>query len=387
MSNDNPASAPQEPRKFNSLRQIDNLWEGASGGTIFRGSGFPHFKYYLNNFDCHPNVFSSEVMVKSSIVKNIIDKGAEEVHLYEMQSNKNSKKKTITISFEHSFIYKDAMIIVLRERHYHREVFAESDIEDNNEKNDRTVKVLYQKKETLNEIISLFEYIDDKVGKNINFLCYVDDMLSLANFTMNLPQEDFDLELNYGKELKDKANHLEKELKKNKSGLALFSGLPGTGKSTFIKYISTITDRKIIYLPSNIVSEITSPSFISFMTQHSNSILILEDAEKALVSREIQENMSVSSILNMTDGILGDCMNLFIVATINTDRDNIDPALLRKGRLVVEHQFDRLSPEECNNLFEKNKSKRRTEVPLSLAEIYNDQDNYVKKEERKKVGF
>jgi SpoVK/Ycf46/Vps4 family AAA+-type ATPase len=387
MSNDNPASAPQEPRKFNNLRQIDNLWEGASGGTIFRGSGFPHFKYYLNNFDCHPNVFSSEAIVKSSIIKNIIDKGAEEVHLYEMQSNKNSKKKKTIVSLEHSFIYKDAMIIVLCERYYYRDVFAESEIQDNNEKDDRTVKVLYQKKETLNEIVDLFEYVHDKVGKNINLLCYVDDILSLANFTMNLPQEDFDLELNYGKELKDKANHLEKELKKNKSGLALFSGLPGTGKSTFIKYISTITDRKIIYLPSNIVSEITSPSFISFMTQHSNSILILEDAEKALVSREIQENVSVSSILNMTDGILGDCMNLFIVATINTDRDNIDPALLRKGRLIVEHQFDKLSPEECNKLFEKNKSERRTEVPLSLAEIYNDQDNYVKKEERKKVGF
>lgn len=376
MSGENSASAPQEPRKFNNLRQIDNLWEGASGGTIFRGSGFPHFKFYLNNFDCHPHVFSSEAIVKSSIIKNIIDKGAEEVHLCETQSNKNSKKKAIIVSLEHSFIYKDAMIIVLCECYYKE-----------NEKDDRTVKVLYQKKETLNEIISLFEYVDDKVGKNINLLSYIDEMLALANFTITLPQEDFDLELNYGKELKDKANHLEKELKKNKSGLALFSGLPGTGKSTFIKYISTITDRKIIYLPSNIVSEITSPSFISFMTQHSNSILILEDAEKALVSREIQENMSVSSILNMTDGILGDCMNLFIVATINTDRDNIDPALLRKGRLIVEHQFNKLSPEECNKLFEKNKSERRTEVPLSLAEIYNEQDNYVKKEERKKVGF
>ena len=215
----------------------------------------------------------------------------------------------------------------------------------------------------------------------------LEGMLSIRKFDVKLPEEEIDIELNYGREILEKEKILLEALSKDKSGLVLFSGKPGTGKSTFIKYLSSKIDRKIIYLPSSAAEELTSPSFLEFMIDHKNCILLLEDAEKTLISRESQDNAAISNILNLSDGFLGDCLNVFIIATFNTSKDKIDEALLRKGRLILEHQFDELPVENCNKIFQKIGSKKTTEVPLTLAEIYHEQENYSKKEEKNKIGF
>jgi SpoVK/Ycf46/Vps4 family AAA+-type ATPase len=146
-------------------------------------------------------------------------------------------------------------------------------------------------------------------------------------------------------------------------------------------------DRKIIYLPSSFADEITNPSFLSFMTDYKDSIFLLEDAEKVLKSREEQDNSAISNILNITDGLLGDCLNIFVIATFNTSRDKIDSALLRKGRLMLEHEFKELPADNCNRIFEKINSDRRTDIPLTLADVYNEEDNYKKELDKKKIGF
>jgi ATP-dependent 26S proteasome regulatory subunit len=91
--------------------------------------------------------------------------------------------------------------------------------------------------------------------------------------------------------------------------------------------------------------------------------------------------------LNITDGILGDCLNIMVIATFNIDRENIDSALVRKGRLLIEHHFKALPADNCNKILEKMGSERRTEEPITLAEIYNSEENFHEKEEKRKVGF
>lgn len=357
----------------------------------FHSSVFNHFAFYSNKFNHHPNFFESRIPLKTSILDKILNLDGEEVFVHNLEVKKKKKEDDVDEELDKSekigefvYVYKDSMIILnwSTSHHFH---YSDYDADVNFSK--YYIKVLYLKKETLDEIKSLFEYVIEKNKNNVHLLCRMDGELVTQKFEVKLPQKDFDLELNYGKEVVLKTESLISNLKDNKSGLALFSGPPGTGKSTYIKYLSTTTNRRIIYLPSSSIEEITSPDFLTFIIDYKNSILLLEDAEKVLKSREIQENTGISNILNMTDGLLGDCLNIFIIATFNTTRDQIDSALLRKGRLILEHQFDELSPENCNKIFEKINSDRRTEKPLSLAEIYNDQDNYSKKEEKRKVGF
>jgi len=347
-------------------------------------SSFNHFYFYFDKFNFSPNFFESKIRIESDILDKLKEKGAGLVYSHNIEYRRNNKK--VEKATELILEYKNSIIIITQSL-LSGSPYATDEDDFDNKKDGVFCKVLYQKEEELAEIKSLFKYIKEKDKKNVYLLCKSDGMLIAQRFDIKLPEEEIDLELNYGKDIVPKCEVLISNLESNKSGLALFSGPPGTGKSTFIKYLSTKTSRKIIYLPSGAADELTDPGFLTFMLDYKNCILLLEDAEKVLRSRELNDNSAISNILNLTDGLLGDCLNVFIIATFNTSKDEIDPALLRKGRLVIDHEFKTLPPENCNKIFEKIGSDRRTDKDLSLSEIYNSQDNFYEKEEAKKIGF
>lgn len=118
----------------------------------------------------------------------------------------------------------------------------------------------------------------------------------------------------------------------------------------------------------------TKPGFLPFLMQHPNSILIVEDAENIIHDRKDQNflpNQAVANLLNLSDGLLGDAMHQQIICTFNCDVKGIDPALLREGRLVIEHKFEKLSPENARRLcVELGVSTEDIHESISLAEIY-----------------
>lgn len=97
----------------------------------------------------------------------------------------------------------------------------------------------------------------------------------------------------------------------------------------------------------------TKPGFLPFLMQRPNSILIVEDAENIIRDRQQDSclaNQAVANLLNLSDGLLGDVMHQQIICTFNCDVKGIDPALLRDGRLVIEHKFDKLSIDNARRL-------------------------------------
>jgi hypothetical protein len=228
---------------------------------------------------------------------------------------------------------------------------------------------------------------EKKKSGRIYLLCSMDGMLDLQKFKTRLPEREIDLEMNYGPVAAAKFEKISSLMDSGRNGLVLLSGHPGTGKSTFIKMLSLKTDRKVIYLSSSSAEHLTNPEFLSFMMRHRDAILLLEDAEKVLRTREERDNSAISNLLNITDGILGDCLNVMVLATFNIDREKIDPALVRKGRLLVEHHFEPLPADMANRLLESIGLDKRVSEPTSLAEIYHPDDNFHEEEEQRKVGF
>ncbi len=175
------------------------------------------------------------------------------------------------------------------------------------------------------------------------------------------------------------------------SGLILLDGLPGTGKTSIIKHFISIgskLEKKLVVVPSAFASVLSEPSFLSFAaTSLQDSILILEDAETALGSRDGSNNPSVSNILNLSNGILGDVLSVKIVATLNT-KDNIDKALLRPGRLVASYSFGKLVKDKAKKLFENlGGNPSEIEEDTVLAELYNRSPNKFGKQEKTQIGF
>lgn len=192
---------------------------------------------------------------------------------------------------------------------------------------------------------------------------------------------------NYNDDLAEFDCHLCKNLQNSQSGLYLFHGKPGTGKTTYIRHLIKNQEREILYIPSNMAESLASAEFIALLKDKEDSIIVIEDAEKALISRTVDEyNHAVSTLLNLTDGILGDALKLQIICTFNCELNQIDSALLRPGRLKGLFEFKPLTVKKAQKLSQKLGQNRQITQPLTFAEVYNE-NNFEYDCNVKSIGF
>jgi hypothetical protein len=209
--------------------------------------------------------------------------------------------------------------------------------------------------------------------------------MSLKSFTV--PKPVLDIDLHYNDDFRPVHEYILKRLQTpDDTGLVLLHGLPGTGKTTYLRYLSFILNKKLIYVPPAIASNLSSVNFVTFMIDYPNSILIIEDAENILVDDGIR-TFQVSSLLNVADGLLSDCLNLQVICTFNTDLRRIDKALLRKGRLIALYEFKKLITGKAQILAKSLGMKEMPESPATLADIFNMSDPGYKFEKKNKIGF
>ena len=223
----------------------------------------------------------------------------------------------------------------------------------------------------------------------LNLVVSYGGSLDLQTFNIDPPQ--LDLTLNYGKDFQEKHDYLVFKLKdpKTNKGLVLLHGAPGCGKTYYIRHLVKILskDRKVIYIPPDLAHEIASPHFLAFLLDNPGSILVIEDAENIIRSRKNGQNQAVANLLNTTDGLLADCLKVQIICTFNCDYNDVDDALKRKGRLIVEHKFDKLSKEQAQLVANSLGLELTVEKEMTLAEIYNCRDLDFKQEQKTKIGF
>ncbi len=252
------------------------------------------------------------------------------------------------------------------------------------------LQVLYPAKAEKPDI-SEFTALKIKSERYVKFLI-ADDSGGSYFEKLKIPEVKMDLNLNYGSEFKKHHDIIEKKLKESKNGgIYLFHGVPGSGKSTYIKYLASIIPLDFLYIPNNCLSQLESPHFLKLLLKHKSAVLIMEDAENAILKRTEGNQSLVSTILNITDGVLGSVFNLNIILTYNTEEQDLDPAIKRKGRCKYSYKFNELSIEDAKKVAINLKIDEAKIVgPMKLSDIYNlsdDINNEEKKAEEKVIGF
>ena len=350
---------------------------------------FPIGNYYIDTYGYMPDVITSNNSYELSIVDKLLEYGFETLW---------TRHKVVEEE-----IYESSKILMKEDTllsiTYKATKFSDYDDDDyfSYDNKDRspdccTIHVYYKDNSHIEFLAESFKSKVKKKERGGKISLVISRQSGLSTVDHNITPIEIDIAKSYGQSFIPVHEKIIEKLNEPKGkGLVLLHGEPGTGKTTYIRYLANKVNKQIIFIPPYLTENISSPDFIPFLLKNADSILIIEDAEKVILDRDGSESnrQGVSNLLNLTDGVLSDCLNIQVIATFNTSRDRIDKALLRKGRLIGEFKFDKLSVEDSNIMLEHIGKNYRTDVPMALTEIYNiDEVEYVSsKKETRKIGF
>lgn len=201
------------------------------------------------------------------------------------------------------------------------------------------------------------------------------------------------LRLHYGNDIEVWQQQFLHKLCIRRHGLTIFEGKPGTGKTCYLRHLmgELKATHRFYFLPAATLSVLSKPEFVGFWTEQrwhhpeKKFVVIMEDSDEALLTRGADNREQVSALLNLTDGMLGDFLQLQIICTINCSATDIDPALLRPGRLLCHRIFGKLEYSQAVRLAESLGRKLPEVGEYSLAEVFAERN--IHPINRPRVGF
>ena len=155
------------------------------------------------------------------------------------------------------------------------------------------------------------------------------------------------------------------------SGLIILRGEPGTGKTSFIHHIlwrsglhATMTYDEVLFKSDEM--------FVEFLTEDESGLLIMEDADAMLTSREREGNPLMNKFLNISDGLIRFPDKKIIISANIIENHRIDSALMRPGRCFDTPVFRKLTHEEaCAAADAAGIERPEGKKDITLAELFN----------------
>ncbi len=347
--------------------------------NVFDGNFFYESYYLLNKHDSRlvefsvDDYFDSKHLVKLDIfVEKLEAAGFGKVDLYRHNTVYNKKEKRYSIDW-YLLIQNQKIILNINQ----------DTIKDLKEIQFRPEDVIAIEEVPVEDLEKIFKIAEESLVEIVpdekHYIHIVSsvprDGLRLNKYEIKKPQIQ-DLELYYGHGFQKKHEEFVKRIQeKNRSGIFIFHGLTGSGKTNYIRYLisQTRSETNYIFYPMTLLRELADPQLITFISDYQNAVLIIEESEETVQAREQgkSDKLSIANLLNISDGLLSDVLNLKIISTFNTDIRNLDRALLREGRLLGIHKFDKIPAENANRIAKINKLSKNFDDPVTLAQIFN----------------
>lgn len=177
----------------------------------------------------------------------------------------------------------------------------------------------------------------------------------------------------------------------SEANIMLMIGPPGTGKTNFIRNMIYQFKRKsLITYDESLLRE--DSMFVEFLLGKRHNMLIVEDADNMIQSREQTVDNMVSKFLNIGDGLIKFTDKKMIFSANLTDYNKVDSALLRPGRCFDALTFRKLTRAEAEAVkdFYNLPALDNSKTEFTLAEIFNPKNDLTSAATtvtKMKVGF
>ncbi len=205
---------------------------------------------------------------------------------------------------------------------------------------------------------------------------------------MEIKRTKLDLGLFYEDDFKPVDEVIRKRLNRKKDkGIVLLHGLPGSGKTTYLRYLIGKIRKRVLFLSQNAAGSLVDPEFIELLIDNSDCVVVIEDAENIIMDRRSHHNSSVSNLLNISDGLLADFLNVQLICTFNSSLTMIDSALMRKGRLIASYEFGKLNIAKAQRLSDHLGFDTVIRRPMTIAEISNQHEKEHPVNRVEVIGF
>ena len=174
----------------------------------------------------------------------------------------------------------------------------------------------------------------------------------------------------------------------SKASILLLLGPPGTGKTSWIKGLlhETKNNGIVTYDPEILKRDYVFANFISGEA----NVMVIEDADVFLKSREGHGNDLMHKFLNIGSGLISSPNKKIIFSTNLTNIRDVDEALVRPGRCYDVIEFRNLTVEEAKILAHAKGIDFNPDLcnnSLTVAEVFNQKTNQDIKRFNRSVGF
>jgi hypothetical protein len=236
---------------------------------------------------------------------------------------------------------------------------------------------------------------------------------------MVVPKWD-ELQNNYSPKV---ATHLEEVMRLKPSGehsgkLMLWRGLPGTGKTWALRALCRewrewcavhyVIDPDVFFAKASymmgVLTSLDTPDDDDADDDDDDAprrrgqtkapkwnLLILEDCGELIgVDSKARTGQALSKLLNLSDGLLGQGINLMVLITTNEDYQALHPAIGRQGRCLSNLSFEPFTIAEATKWLAAHNCEHKVDGKQTLSDLYaymNERRTIQNEADRKVAGF